>query len=448
MPVHLLIRAARVVDTTAAHHHQVVDLLIENGVILKIGTDLTTPNGAQVIDVPNLHLSAGWVDGRAAANDPGHEHRETLPDLARAAAAGGFTDVALLPNTNPVVDTKDTLGYVRRMAETPGSPARLHPMAAITKGTKGVDFTDMIDLHRAGAIAFTDGDYPLQNPDLLLKTLQYLRPMHGLLVNRAEEQLLTQFGQMHEGIQSTLLGLKGLPAMAEVMTIERDLRLLAYVLEPVTDTGNPASAGQAVPNPVVPVLHFACLSTAESVELIRRAKARGLPVSCDVAAHQLVFTDTDLASFDTCLKVNPPFRSQTDVDALWAGLADGTIDMIVSDHHPHDDESKNVEFDVAEFGISSIETVFSAVLTHNNNRLPLATLIDRLTRGPRQVLRLPPTTIAEGQPAVLTLFDPTAQWLFDRPVSPAKNSPFLGKILTGKVLGTVLPTTVTYSSPL
>ena len=457
MPMHLLIRAARVVDTTAAHHDQVVDLLIENGVILKIGADLTTPNGAQIIDVPNLHLSAGWVDGRAAANDPGYEHRETGTDLVRAAAAGGFTDVALLPNTSPVVDTKDTLGYVRRMAETPGSPARLHPMAAITKGTKGVDFTDMIDLHRAGAIAFTDGDHPLQNPDLLLKTLQYLRPMNALLVNRAEEQLLTQFGQMHESIQSTLLGLKGLPAMAEVMMIERDLRLLAYVLEPVGETGNPdfvedagspASVGQVVSVSGASVLHFACLSSAGSVELIRQAKARGLPVSCDVAAHQLVFTDADLANFDTYLKVNPPFRSQTDVDALWAGLADGTIDMIVSDHHPHDDESKNVEFDVAEFGISGIETVFSAVMTHNNNRLPLATLIDRLTRGPRRVLRLPPVTIAEGQPAVLTLFDPTTQWLFDRPVSPAKNSPFSGKTLTGKVLGTVLPNTVTYPSPL
>lgn len=428
MPMLLLIRSARVVDTTSTHHDQVVDLLIENGLITHIGVGLALPDGALEIDVPNLHVSAGWVDGRAAANDPGHEHRETLTDLARAAAAGGFTDVVLLPNTSPVIDAKDTLGYVRRMAEAlggPGQPSRLHPMAAITKEAKGVDFTDMIDLHRAGAIAFTDGDHPLQNPDLLLKTLQYLRPMNGLLVNRAEEQLLTQFGQMHEGVQSTLLGLKGIPAMAEVMMIERDLRLLAYVLEQETNV------------PEAPILHFACLSAAESVELIRQAKAKGLPVSCDVAAHQLVFTDTDLAGFDTYLKVNPPFRSQTDVDALWNGLADGTIDMIVSDHHPHDEESKNLEFDVAEFGISTIETVFASVLTHAN-KLPLATFIDRLTLGPRRVLRLPSVTIAEGQAAVLTLFDPSAEWTFTRPVSPAKNSPFLGQTLTGKVLGTVL----------
>ncbi|MEZ0484767.1 dihydroorotase [Fibrella aquatica] len=423
--MHLLIRSARVVDSASSNHDQIVDLLIENGIIRQIGTHIAAPDGAQVIDVHNLHVSAGWVDGRASANDPGHEHRETLTDLARTAAAGGFTDVALLPNTSPVVDAKDTLGYVRRMAE--GQPARLHPMAAITKGAKGVDFTDMIDLHRAGAIAFTDGDHPLQNPDLLLKTLQYLRPMNGLLVNRAEDQLLTQFGQMHEGVQSTMLGLKGIPAMAEVMMIERDLRLLAYVLEQETDIDSS-----------IPVLHFACLSAAESVALIREAKAKGLPVSCDVAAHQLVFTDTDLAGFDTYLKVNPPFRSQADVDALWAGLADGTIDMIVSDHHPHDEESKNLEFDVAEFGISTLETVFSAVMSHNNDRLPLSTLIECLTLGPRRVLRLPVATVAEGQPAALTLFEPTAQWTFARSVSPAKNSPFLGKTLTGKVLGTVL----------
>jgi dihydroorotase len=313
-------------------------------------------------------------------------------------------------------------------------------MAAITKGAKGVDFTDMIDLHRAGAVAFTDGDHPLQNPDLLLKTLQYLRPMNGLLVNRAEEQLLTRFGQMHEGIQSTMLGLKGLPAMAEVMMIERDLRLLAYVLEQETDLAD------KVPGVDSPILHFACLSAAESVALVRQAKARGLPVSCDVAAHQLVFNDTDLAGFDTYLKVNPPFRSQADVDALWEGLADGTIDMIVSDHHPHDEESKNVEFDVADFGISSIETVFSSVLIPGD-RLPLATLIDRLTHGPRRVLRLPPVAIAEGQPAQLTLFDPAAPWTFDRPVSPARNSPFIGQTLTGKVLGTVLLNGATLSLP-
>lgn len=423
--MHLLIRSARVVDAASPLNNQVVDLHLENGLIRRAAPSLPVPDGAQVVEADNLHVSVGWVDGRAAANDPGYEHRETLTDLARAAAAGGFTDVALLPNTKPVTDAKDTLGYVRRTSE--GLPARLHPMAAITKEATGVDFTDMIDLHRAGAIAFTDGDHPLQNPDLLLKTLQYLQPLGGLLINRPEDTALTHYGQMHEGEQSTRLGLKGLPALAEAMMVARDLRLLRYVLsEPVE--------GQAS----VPVLHFACLSAAESVELVRQAKADGLPVSGDVAAHQLVFTDADLAGFDTNLKVNPPFRAQADVDALWAGLADGTIDQIVTDHHPHDEESKNVEFDQAEFGIIGLETAFAAVLTHAGARLPLGTLIDRLTSGPRRVLRLPSLHIAEGQPATLTLFDPTAQWTYTHSVAPAKNSPFFGKTLTGKVIGTVL----------
>ncbi len=420
----IFIRAARVVDVASPHHGQTVDVLAEGGIIRAVGENLSVPATARLIDVPGLCLSPGWADGRAAANDPGHEYRQTLPNLAAAAAAGGFTDVALLPHTTPPVDSKDTLGYLRRQAE--GLPARLHPMAAITKGTHGQDFTDMIDLHQAGAGAFTDGDHPLTDPDLLLKTLQYLRPLNALLVNRPQEPMLTRFGQMHEGVQSMQLGMKGLPAMAEVMMVARDLRLLAYALE-----GHPPTAA--------PALHFACLSVAESVDLIRQAKAVGLPVSCDVAAHQLIFTDTDLAGFDTYLKVNPPFRTPADQDALWAGLADGTIDMIVSDHHPHDEESKNCAFDLAEFGISSLETVFAALMTHHRGRLALPVLLERLTVGPRRVLRLPAASVAEGQPAVFTFFDPLAPWTYDRPVGSAKNSPFLGQQLTGRVLGTLLP---------
>ena len=429
MLMDIVIRSARVVDRASPLNDQVVDLLVRNGLIsslLPASADQQLAEGAVVLEGNNLHVSAGWVDARAAANDPGYEHRETLGDLARVAAAGGFTDVALLPNTQPVVDAKDTLGYLRRIAD--GFPTvRLHPVAAITKGAKGEDFTDMIDLHRAGAVAFSDGDHPLQHPDLLAKTLQYLRPFGGLLINRPEDVRLTRYGQMHEGVQSTQLGLKGMPALAEVMTVARDLRLLAYVLE--TEPAAPHAA---------PMLHFACLSAAESVALIREAKVQGLPVSCDVAAHQLAYTDEALSSFDSHLKVNPPFRGATDVAALWAGLADGTIDAVVSDHHPHEEETKNVEFDMAEFGMLGAETVFALLQTHNQNRLPLSALIDRLTTGPRRVLRLPPVTLAEGQRAALTIFDPTASWTYARTLSPAKNSPLLGQTLVGNVVGTVL----------
>ena len=427
----LLLRSARVVDAASSFDGQVCDLLIASGLIQQIGTNLTAGEGVRVIEFPNLHVSPGWVDLRVSAQDPGFEHKEDITSVCRAAAAGGFTDIVVLPNTQPVIDSKDTLGYVRRMAE--GQPAMVHVAAAITKKTAGEDFTEMLDLHHAGAAAFSDGQHPLQNPDLLLKTLQYLQPINGLLMNRPEELLLTRFGQMHEGVQSTLLGLKGMPALAEELMIERDLRLLDYVIGGEGKKEKGEGVSSAYPSPL---LHFSTLSSARSVELIRRAKAQGMPVSCDVAAHQLVFDDSALAGFDTNLKVNPPFRSSDDVVALWQGLADGTIDAIVSDHLPQDAESKNVEFDQAEFGIIGLETVFAAIMTANQG-LSVAQLIDKLTTRPRQILRLPALTIAGGQPACLTLFDPTATWLYDRTLSKSKNSPWLGQTLTGRVLGTV-----------
>ncbi|MDB5240642.1 MAG: dihydroorotase [Spirosoma sp.] len=422
----ILIRSARVVDAASSCDGQVCDLLIEQGLIRQMGQNLPAGKSARVVEGANLHVSPGWVDMRVMAQDPGFEHKEDLTSVCRAAAAGGFTDIAVLPNTQPVVDAKDTLGYIQRLGE--GQPVRIHVIAAVTQKTAGHDFADMLDLHHAGAVAFSDGNHPLQNPDLLLKTLQYLQPIDGLLMNHPEEELLTRFGQMHEGVQSTLLGLKGMPALAEELIVERDLRLLEYVLG-----SSPAGNGQPLARPV---FHFSTISSARSVELIRQAKAKGMPVSCDVAAHQLVFDDSVMVDFDTNYKVNPPFRSTDDLAGLWAGLADGTIDAIVSDHTPQDAESKNVEFDQAEFGIIGLETVFSAVMTHNQH-LPLAQIVAKLTTQPRHILRLPAVSVEEGQAASLTLFDPTATWTYERTVSKSKNSPFLGQTLTGRVVGTV-----------
>jgi dihydroorotase len=420
----LLIRSARIIDPASPFDGQQLDILVDNGLIHKIGLNIAAEDSTRVIEVDNLHVSPGWFDMRVLAQDPGYEHKEDLTSVCQAAAAGGFTDIAVLPNTKPVVDDKGTLGYVRRMGE--GQPAWVHVIAAVTKKAAGEDFTEMLDLHHAGAIAFSDGQHPIQNPDLLLKTLQYLQPINGLLINRPEETLLTRFGQMHEGIQSTLLGLKGMPALAEELIIERDLRLLEYVVgAEVGEKGLSSSA-----------LHFSTISSARSVELIRQAKAQRMPVSCDVAVHQLVFDDSALAGFDTNLKVSPPFRLASDVTALWAGLADGTIDAIVSDHTPQDAESKNLEFDLAEFGVTGLETVFSALITHNRD-LPLDVLLDKLTIRPRQILRLPSVCIEENQTASLTLFDPAGSWTYSRTRSKSKNSPFLGQTLTGRVVGTV-----------
>ena len=417
----ILIKAARIIDNQSNYDQLVQDVLVENGIITQIGTALSAPN-AKIIEVPNLHLSPGWVDMRARAGDPGHEHREDLHSLVAAAAAGGFTDVALMPNTQPALDSKDTIGYVRRA--THGLAVRVHPLGAVTKKCEGHDFSEMIDLHHAGAVAFTDGNYPINNPDILLKALQYLQQVGGLLINRAEDPHLAAFGQMNEGLTSTLLGMKGIPNLAEELMLARDLKLLEYAL---------LASDYA---PKVPILHFSTLSTRQSVKLVREAKAAGLPVSCDVAAHQMAFDDTALLGFNTNLKVNPPFRTPDDIAALWEGLADGTIDAVVSDHHPHDEESKNLEFDLADFGITGLETAFAVFNTHNLV-LTLTQLIDKITHAPRRILRLPPVSIALNEPACLTLFDPDADWTFEQTQSKSKNSPFFGIPLKGKVHGII-----------
>jgi dihydroorotase len=275
----------------------------------------------------------------------------------------------------------------------------------------------MIDLHTAGAIAFTDGHKPVWHSDILVKTLQYLQTFDGLLINRPEDVLLAQFGQMHEGITSTMLGLKGIPALAEEMMIARDLRFLEY-------------AGGKI--------HFSAISTATSLELIRQGKRNGLQVTCDMAAHQIAFDDTALLNFDTNLKVNPPFRSQTDIEAIWKGLADGTIDAIVSDHNPLDEESKKLEFDLAEFGIIGLQTAF-AVMNTFNQTLSLEKLIEKFTVRPRQILKLPSVHIAEGQPANLTLFNTEQQWTFTEKLirSKSRNTPFIGHTFRGKPVGII-----------
>ncbi|WP_266364564.1 dihydroorotase [Tellurirhabdus rosea] len=429
----ILIQAARIIDSQSPLNGRVRDILIENGLIRQMGEGLEADDTTTVLTAPNLCVSPGWVDMRVSAKDPGYEHKEDLSTVCRAAARGGFTDIAVLPNTKPALDSKDTLGYVRQA--TTGQPVSVHAIGAVTRKTEGTDFADMIDLHHAGAVAFSDGEHPLTNPDLLVKTLRYLRPFNGLLMNRPEETRLTVYGQMNEGVSSTLLGLRGMPALAEELMIERDLQLLRFALDPQA-SGQPnglepvETFGQKPED--TPVLHFSTLSTARSVELVRQAKAAGLPVSCDVATHQLAFDDSALMGFDTNLKVNPPFRLPTDVAALREGLADGTIDALVSDHNPQEEESKNLEFDQAEFGIIGLETAFSVARSHTE--MPLDGLIDKLTRQPRRILRLPSLTIAENQPATLTLFDPDREWTFAKSVSKAKNTPFLGQKLTGKAL--------------
>ncbi|WP_031528633.1 dihydroorotase [Dyadobacter crusticola] len=416
----LLIRSVRIIDSKSPFSGQVKDIFIEDGKVKEIGDNLSADD-AVIRETNGLCVSAGWIDMRVAARDPGFEHKEDLTTVRAAAAHGGFTEIVLLPNTNPVVHSKDTLNYIRQAGS--GSLVTLRPTASVTRKAEGVDFTEMIDLHTAGAIAFTDGEHAVQSADLLLKTILYLRPLNALLMNRPEDAELALYGQMHEGVTSTLTGMKGIPALAEEMMLIRDLKLLEYALE------------KSMYSNADPVLHISLISTSVAVDLIRDAKKRGLPVSCDVAAHQLAFEDSDLLGFDTNLKVNPPFRSADDRAALRAGLADGTIDAIVSDHNPHDEESKNLEFDHADFGITGLETAFSLAVMHSG--LSVEQIIEKFTSKPRSILRLPATGIVVGDVANLTFFEPEAEWTFNKSYSKSKNTPFLGQTLKGKVSGVI-----------
>lgn len=411
----ILLKAVKIIDENSEFHLQTKDILIENGIIKQISDNISA-NNAQLIEGDNLHVSAGWVDMRVSPKDPGYESKEDLSSLCNAAAAGGFTEIVTLPNTKPTVQTKESIAYYKQFSRT--QIVEIHAAAAVTKNCEGKDFTEMLDLHHAGAVAFTDGEHPLWNADILLKTLQYLYPINGLLMNHPEEANLAMFGQMHEGIESTLLGMKGIPSMAEELMVIRDLKLLEYA-----KIDSPNS-----------VLHFSTISTAEAVELIRDAKNKGLAVSCDIAAHQLAFTDADLKEFDTNFKVSPPFRSQKDIEALKKGLADGTIDAIVSDHNPHDEEAKNLEFDLADFGIIGLETAFASVNTYGG--LPIENLIEKLTVNPRKLLRMSQVEIAEGSIANLTVFNPDLEWEFtEKDIrSKSKNTPFVGKKLKGRAV--------------
>ncbi|WP_041694238.1 dihydroorotase [Emticicia oligotrophica] len=416
----ILLKSVKIIDKSSKYNGTTQDILVVDGIIREIAENITAED-TKTISGENLHVSAGWFDLRVSPKDPGYESKEDLYTLTNAALAGGFSEIVTLPNTKPVVQSKEAIAYVKNFAAA--QILNIHPTGAVTKNCEGKDFTEMLDIYHAGAVAFTDGDHTLWNADILLKTLQYLAPIDALLMNRPEEPSMTIFGQMHEGIESTILGMKGIPSTAEELMLMRDLKLLEYYLG---DSKKDKSC-----------LHFSTISTKEGVALIREAKQKGLPVSCDIAAHQLAFTDKDLHTFDTNLKVNPPFRTQDDIEALKVGLADGTIDAVVSDHNPQDEESKNLEFDMADFGIISLETTFATL--NQFSELPIEKLIEKITCNPRKLLRLPSVSVNIGEEANLTIFNPTHEWEYQTKdiKSKAKNSPFIGKTLKGKAIAVI-----------
>ena len=406
----LLLKAATVIDSKSPFHQKTVDILIEDGTITQIAKDINV-DADTVIERKHLHVSQGWFDPSVSFGEPGFEERETIANGLHVAAQSGFTDVILNPNTFPVLDTNADIAFV--LSKANGSVCKLHPMGALTQGSQSKDLAELFDMSEAGAIAFGDYQKPLGNPNLLKIALQYAQNFGGLVLSFPLETQIAGKGVMHEHHTSTRIGLKGMPSLSESLQVARDLEILAY------------TGGR---------LHIPTISTAKSVALIREAKAKGLQVSCSVAVHNLVFSDAVMDEFDTNFKVLPPLRIEEDIAALKAGLKDGTVDMVTTDHNPLDIEHKKVEFDHASYGTIGLESAFGAL----NSLFSTEETVDYLTRG-KEVFGIPQFIIKEGHPAQLSLFDPENEYVFDNEHihSASKNSVFLGKTLRGAALGIV-----------
>lgn len=411
----ILIRSAVIVNKESNFHLKTKDLLIENGNIVKIGDRIVKPGHIKEISYPNLHVSAGWFDLKANFCDPGHEEREDIVSGIHAAAAGGFTGVLLMPSTDPPLQNKASIEYVK--GKSAGFAVDIYSSGLLTVNRNGKELCELFDMKRAGAVAFTDDKCSVQDSGVMLRALLYGKQVDSLVIAFAEDVGLTGKSQVNESMHTTRLGLKGIPALAEEMVIARDLALCEY-------TGSK--------------LHFSLVSTAGSVDLIRKAKQKGLPVTADISAYHLMLDDSMLDGFDTNLKTKPPLRSIKDQKALCAGIQDDTIDSIVSDHCPQDNEHKRVEFDFASYGMIGLETCFPVAFTALNKIITLEKLIEKFTAG-RKLLGLLPVIFNEDQPANLTLFVPDAEWEFTESdiVSRSKNTPFVGKKLGARVLGII-----------
>lgn len=409
----ILIKKARIVDHRSAHHGQQKDLLLTEGRIEAIEDNIDASEQDQLVEVENLHVSPGWFDLRANFRDPGHEDKEDLRSGALAALKGGFTGVALSPDTEPVLDSKADLEYIYRKSEN--SPLRIYPFGAFTKGLKGEELSEMYDMHQAGAVGFSDGGHSLENSAVLKLALQYARNFAPALHLRPADVGLRDLGVMHEGSQSTWLGLRGSPSLTEAMGLRRDLLLAEYAETKV---------------------HFTGISAAESVVII---KENSPLCSADINALNLLFSDEDLADYNTDLKLSPPLRTRADQEALIEALKEGTIKIICSDHQPHTIEDKQCEFDLAAYGAASLEGFFGALWHRLHKDLSLAEFIPMISEHPRSLLGLETSQLAVGARAELTLFDPDQQWTLQKETleSKAANQALLNRPLRGKALGII-----------
>jgi dihydroorotase len=414
-----LLKNGRLIDPARGRDEE-IDIHIVDGTIVRMAKGLSVPS-AQVIELKGKVVAPGFIDMHVHLREPGFEYKETIMTGCTAAAAGGFTAVCCMPNTNPPIDDESVVRLIKEKARSAmDGLVDVYPVAAVTKDRRGEHLAPLAELAAAGAVAFSDDGNPVHDAEIMRRALEYAAMFNRPVIQHAQDIPMTKGGAMNEGLTATRLGIPGMPSVAEDAVVARDIQITKYTRSRY---------------------HLAHMSTAGATAMVRAAKAEGLNVTCEVTPHHVTLTDNAVSGFDTNTKMNPPLRSKEDIDALKKGLKDGTIDVIATDHAPHSFDEKQVEYQSAPFGIVGLETALGLVITElvNGGVLTLAQMIEKMSVNPRRILGLPEIRIAEGEGANLTIFDPAAEWVVDTQSfkSKSKNSPFGGRKLTGKPVGVI-----------
>ena len=422
--MNLLIKGGRVIDPSQGID-ETADVLVENGIIKEVGKGLSAA-GFDTIDASGKLVTPGLIDMHVHLRDPGLEYKEDIATGTRAAAAGGFTSVVCMPNTKPVNDNKAITTYILAKAKSEGC-VNVFPVGAITQGSKGEAMAEMGDMKEAGCVAVSDDGHPVVNSEMMRRALEYARGIGIMVISHSEDLALVGEGVMNESFTATEIGLKGIPWAAEDAAVARDVFLAEFTNSP---------------------LHLAHISTKGSVRIIRDAKARGVRVTCETAPHYFTLTEDAVRGYETNAKMNPPLRAPEDVAAIKAGLADGTIDAIATDHAPHHLDEKDIEFNLALNGIIGLETSLPLALKLvEDGTLTLHAMVERMSCNPSKILGLGRGTLAAGSPADITVIDPSLEWVVeaDKLASKSKNSPFLGWSVKGAAVQTIVGGKVVYT---